>query len=449
MKTKTKFKQTDIGMIPEDWEIDKLENHLIIKGRIGWKGLQISEYTNTGPFIVGGLQIKDNGVVWEECAHVTEDRYEESPEIMLREFDILMTKDGTIGKLAYIKKLPDKATVASHIHVIRKKSDEVLPQFLFYFFKSPRFQNLVESKISGSVVPALTQKDINNTFFPIPPTKEQQAIAKILSDLDSKIELNQQMNKTLEEIGKAIFKHWFVDFEFPNEEGKPYRSSNGDMIYNEELGKELPKGWKITSLDQAAEFTRGFSYKGSEKSKTDGEYVFVTLNSVKEFGGFKREFSYVTSDRVREKHFVRLGDVVISNTEQTKTGTLLGYPALVEFPFQYEKDKGIFSHHITKVSPKISNLRHYLYRYLFTYQQNAVKYHTGSVIWALDVNNWAKNEKIILPNPNTLEEFESFMESIFLKSLQNNLQIETLSRIRDSLLPRLMSGKIRVPVEAR
>ncbi|MEM3041495.1 MAG: restriction endonuclease subunit S, partial [Nitrososphaerota archaeon] len=285
-------------------------------------------------------------------------------------------------------------------------------------------------------------------FVPIPKFAEQKYIAKILSDLDSKIELNQKMNKTLEAIGQAIFKHWFVDFEFPNEEGKQYKSSGGEMVYSEELGKEIPKGWAVIPLDQAAEFTRGFSYRGSEKSKTNGEYAFVTLNSVKEFGGFKREFSYITSDRVKEKHFVQLGDIVISNTEQTKTGTLLGYPALVEFPFQYEKGKGIFSHHITKATPKLENLKHYLYHHLFIYQQNAVKYHTGSVIWALDVANWSKNERIILPSQETLRKFESFVENIFLKSIENNLEVETLSRIRDSLLPKLMSGKIRVPIEA-
>ena len=206
----------------------------------------------------------------------------------------------------------------------------------------------------------------------------------------------------------------------------------------------IPEDWEVLPLDQVAEFTRGFSYKGSEKSKVEGEYAFITLNSVKEGGGFKREFSYITSDRVKEKHFVHNGDIVIANTEQTKTGTLLGYPALVEFPFQYEKDKGVFSHHITKVENKLKNFKFYLYCHLFINQQNAVKYNTGSVIWALDVNNWSKNEKIVLPEQKILIKFESLMENIFLKSLENNLQIETLSRLRASLLPKLMSGKIRI-----
>ncbi len=205
------FKETEIGRIPKDWKLSKLQDHLIIKGRIGWKGLKTSEYADSGPFIVSGLQIIENKVSWDKCAHVSEDRYNESPEIMLQESDILMTKDGTIGKLAIIENITHKATVASHIHVIRKNSDNILPLFLFYFFKSRRFQNLIQSKITGSVIPALTQKDINNTIFPIPPISEQKSISQFLYSIYKKIENLQNQNKVLEQIAQAVFKSWFVD----------------------------------------------------------------------------------------------------------------------------------------------------------------------------------------------------------------------------------------------
>ena len=158
-------------------------------------------------------------------------------------------------------------------------------------------------------------------------------------------------------------------------------------------------GWEAAPLDQVAEFTRGFSYKGSEKSIGDGEYLFVTLNSVKEGGGFKREFSFVSSGRLKERHFVQSGDIVIANTEQTKTGTLLGCPALVEFPLGYQRDRAVISHHITKVVPKQPSLKYYLYFFLLFHQQEAVQYNTGSVIWALDVVNWARQEGVSTQPP--------------------------------------------------
>ncbi|MFC1560865.1 restriction endonuclease subunit S [Candidatus Latescibacterota bacterium] len=167
-------------------------------------------------------------------------------------------------------------------------------------------------------------------------------------------------------------------------------------IKQTEIGM-IPEDWEIKPLEQIANFTRGFSYNGTEKNSTDGEYVFITLNSVKEGGGFKKEYSYITSKRIKDKNFVNSGDIIIANTEQTKTGTLLGYPALVEFPPNYWNDKGVFSHHITKIKTKLGIVKNYLYYYLIFNQKNAVSYNTGSVIWALDIANWSNHVKVSLP----------------------------------------------------
>jgi type I restriction enzyme S subunit len=105
----------------------------------------------------------------------------------------------------------------------------------------------------------LNQAILNSIKTPIIEKNEQVEIAKILSDLDSKIELLQKQNKTLEAIGQVLFKHWFVDFKFPNEEGKPYKSSGGEMVFNEELGKEIPKGWAVKPLGQIANFLNGLA----------------------------------------------------------------------------------------------------------------------------------------------------------------------------------------------
>jgi type I restriction enzyme, S subunit len=230
-----KFKQTEIGLIPEDWEVDYLINLLYIKGRIGWKGLQKSEYLTDGNgiLIINGTQIQGNKMDWSKCERVPDWRYDESPEIQLKQNDIVMTKDGTIGKVALIDNLPEKSSVASGIFVVRSISKKIEQKFLFQYFKSPIFKWLIETRKEGSVIPHLYQRDFQDFPIAIPPIPEQFAIAKILSDLDSKIELLQKQNETLEKIGQAIFKHWFVDFEFPNEKGKHYKSSGGEMIESE------------------------------------------------------------------------------------------------------------------------------------------------------------------------------------------------------------------------
>ncbi len=432
MKTimKTEFKRTEIGMIPEDWEVDKLEDHLVIKGRIGWKGLQISEYTDVGPFIVGGLQIKENSIEWEECAHVTKARYEESPEIMLRESDILMTKDGTIGKLAYVTSLPDKATVASHIHVIRNKSGKVLPRFLFYFFKSPRFQNLVESKISGSVVPALTQKDINDTGFPLPPLPEQQSIAKILSDLDSKIELNEQMDKTLEGVGRAIFKHWFVDFEFPNEEGKPYKSSGGEMIYNEELGKEIPKGWKVGKLGEICKIVMGQSPPGDTYNEIGEGMPF--FQGVKDYG-FRfpsRRVFCISPTRLAER-----GDILLS--VRAPIGSL-----------NIADERCCIGRGLASIRHG-ENYQSFLYYLLVSTKGNWISFEAEGTVFGAVTKSDVNEFSIVVPPKELQAKFNSVVGPADAKVQLNEKESSSLRETRDSLLPKLMSGKIRVPVEVR
>ena len=176
MKSKqvSEFKETEIGKIPEDWEIKKLEELLFIKGRIGWKGLKKSEFTKEGIIIINGPQIKNGTVNWNHCLRVPIWRHDESKEISVKKGDILMTKDGTIGKMAYIQHLPESATLASGIFLIRSNSEKLDQRFLYYYFNSKFFNKLVESRIEGSVIPHLYQRDIIQLSIPLPSISEQQ-----------------------------------------------------------------------------------------------------------------------------------------------------------------------------------------------------------------------------------------------------------------------------------
>jgi type I restriction enzyme S subunit len=295
---------------------------------------------------------------------------------------------------------------------------------------------------SGSAIPSTSRDSFYLLSVNVPPLPEQHVIADILGTFDDKIAINQEMNKTLEKIGQALFKHWFIDFEFPNEEGEPYKSSGGEMV-DSELG-EIPKGWEIKPLVEVAIFLRGFSYSGAEKFSTPNGYVFITLNNVKEGGGFKPEYAWIKSDRLKEHHFLKEKDLIITNTEQTKDGRLLAFPGIVYFPQDYDGKVGVFSHHITRVVQKDTNSKYFLYYFLLVTQNESVAFHTGSVIWGLDVNSFANHRHVVWAPTDIMIKFEQILENIFEKIILNQKEITALSSIRDSLLPRLMSGKIRV-----
>ena len=436
-------------MIPEDWAIDTLGSNVdkIFCGRDPSGGKQSHSNEITQYRIIQSAPVFDGYLNNEKVGNISKEMYHNLESASLRENDVLLNQLGdgiTFARSCVVSKEVLPAIITRSVGCIRCNQQKLDPWFLNAFLILPKTKKYIESFNSGSSRRAIDGGKMRSFLIPIPPIDEQRKIGFFYKTIQSKLELNRSMNYTLEAIGQALFKHWFVDFEFPNEEGKPYRSSGGEMVKTE-LG-EVPKGWEVAKLNEIAEFIRGFSYAGSEKSKVSGDNVFVTLNSIYEGGGFKREFSYLTSDRVKERHLVKEGDIIIANTEQTKTGTLLGFPALVEFPLNYDKIVGVFSHHITKVIPFREEVKHFLYHYLYFYQTNAIKYHTGSVIWALDVNGWTNNEKIILPKKEILITFSKLMNSIFQKKLKNNIESNTLENIRDALLPKLMSGEIRVKV---
>mgnify|MGYP000016910471 FL=1 len=163
------FEDSDLGQIPKGWKAVKLGEHTKIKGRIGWKGLTQSEYSDKGYHLVTGKQLTNGTIDWDNCPRVSEERYFESPEIMLKENDILMSKDGTIGRLSFIFKLNQPSSVGTGIFVIRPNSELIDHYFLLSFFKSDIFKSIVYSRIEGSVIPHLYQRDINDFDFPLPP----------------------------------------------------------------------------------------------------------------------------------------------------------------------------------------------------------------------------------------------------------------------------------------
>lgn len=180
-------------------ETVKLGEYLYIKGRIGWKGLKKDEYLNlSGYRIINGETLTTDGIDWNKAGYITEERYNESPEIMLQKNDILISKDGTIGKIGYVEKLDMPTTVASGIFVIRnEKPDMIDTRFIYHFLRSPYFKTFVEMRTEGSVIPHLYQKDFVELDFPLHPLDIQKKIASILNILDKKIALNKQINDNL------------------------------------------------------------------------------------------------------------------------------------------------------------------------------------------------------------------------------------------------------------
>lgn len=197
-----------IGKIPKEWEVNKIKRMCYLKGRIGWQGLKASEFIEDGPYLVTGTDFKNGRVEWESCYHISNERFVEAPEIHLKKDDLLITKDGTIGKLAYIDFLPGPTSLNSHLLLIRPTNNQCLNKFLFWMFSSSIFKFYTGLAQGGSIMESLSQKKIGEFSIPLPQLQEQQAIADFLdekcSKIDQTIEQKQTLIKQLEEYKQSL-----------------------------------------------------------------------------------------------------------------------------------------------------------------------------------------------------------------------------------------------------
>jgi type I restriction enzyme S subunit len=203
-----------LSNIPLGWAFGKLENLIYIAGRIGWRGLKAEEYMPEGPLLLSVYNLNKGDLVdFCDVQHISQARYDESPEIILRENDILLAKDGAgIGKIGLVKELPGPATVNSSLLVIRA-SEIFIPKFLFYLLMGPKMQRIVRERISGSATPHLFQRDIKRFTLLIPPLSEQQHIVEEIDrrfSFVTEVEIIVSQNlKHISQLRQSILKSAF------------------------------------------------------------------------------------------------------------------------------------------------------------------------------------------------------------------------------------------------
>lgn len=188
-------------------EYVELENHVEVRGRIGWKGLKSSEYTTTGPFMISGINLHDGTIAWDSSFHINQFRFDESPEIQLKMNDIVMIKDGSsVGRLGFIDYLPGPSTISSTLVLIRETSGIFHPKFLYYFFQSPSFQGVIKKKTLGLAIPHIFQRDIKQLRVPKLLKHEQLTIVNTLSTLDINIHIEQDNRRILENLKRGLMQ---------------------------------------------------------------------------------------------------------------------------------------------------------------------------------------------------------------------------------------------------
>ncbi|WP_333783957.1 restriction endonuclease subunit S, partial [Thermocrinis sp.] len=415
----TEFKETEIGEIPKDWEVSSLKNILksLESGNRPKGG--VLAHNPFGILSIGGENINwDGSLELENCLRFEESFYTSLKKGKIEDGDILLVKDGTIGKIAFISKIPEgKAMVNEHVFLLKTDPTKFNSRFLFYFLFSKIGQQQIESSISGSAQGGINKSIQDNILVFYPPLPEQSRIATVLSWFDDLIENKKKQNEILEKTAMAIFKSWFIDFE-------PFK--DGEFVYNEELGREIPKGWEVKRLGEVVKTFKGISYKGSEKYQDyiEGAYIFITLDNFLRGGGFKNEYTWIKSEKIKTLHLVKEGDIIIALTDMTQDGQVVGAPAIVILPNNF--NVGVISLDCMKLEPTLQELKYYLYLFLKDTQEENATFANGANVLHLMVNNFLGGKLFPIPPFPILQSFHSLVEPLFQKIILNQKQIITL-----------------------
>ncbi|QCT04357.1 HsdS protein [Paenibacillus algicola] len=303
-------------------------------------------------------------------------------------------------------------------------------QYLYYLLKSVFFKDYIIGTAQGSANQAsITQNDIKAFKYLVPSIAKQENIGNSLKVLDEKLELNIAINKRLEEMAQALFKRWFVDFEFPNENGEPYKSSGGEFEESE-LGL-IPKGWKIRSLDDIATLLNGLAM---QKFRPEGS-ASIPVIKIKELNqGKTSSDSDKASPTIDAKYIVNNGDVLFSWSGTLEIKLWCG-------------GIGGLNQHLFKVTSKEFDKWFYYFwtkNYIEKFRRIASdKATTMGHIKRSDL----KESKVLIPDQNVYQFATAVLHPIVDKMIQLTTESFELEDIRDSLLPKLMTGEIRVSFE--
>ena len=325
--------------------------------------------------------------------------------------------------------------------------------FLRYLIGSKPFTQHVLAVQTGTTVPHISSRQILDFEFLLPPLPEQKRIAHILGTLDDKIEVNRRMNATLEGISRAIFKSWFVDFDPVRQKaaGKQPIGMDAqtaalfpDSFEDSEIG-EVPKGWPAQPIGALASVDKGLSYKGSGLVD-EGGVPMVNLGCFQGAGRFAAENIKGYAGDYASRHVVSAGDLVVANTDMTQKRLILGSPAIV--PSHAAGPKILFTHHVftLRFTAEASHLRRYVYFCLLRsdFRTVAEGYATGTTVLALP-KEAILNYSICRPSEAVLERFMLLVGPSVSLCEANERQTASLAALRDTLLPKLLSGEIRVP----
>ncbi len=380
-----------------------------------------SSYKSSGISLIRSQNILDFTFSYNGLVFIDNDQANKLQNVEIKENDVLINITGdSVTRCCSVPNQVLPARVNQHVMIIRVNNKVCDSNYIKYYLLNPISKShLLSLSSSGATRKALTKTMMDNLKIWLPPLQEQKKIAAILSSLDDKIELNQQINKKLEEMAQAIFKEWFIDFNFPDENGNPYRDAGGAMI-DSELG-QIPAYWSVGKLGEEFNITMGQSPVGSSYNESKEGMIFFQGRT-----DFGTRFPSIRLFTTEPKRIAKKFDILLS--VRAPVGD-------INIALQY----CCIGRGLAAINAE--NKSYCYYKLQFLQQQFNIYNGTGTVFGAINKDQ-LHGLSVVIATQNVVRNFEDVVSKIDEKIYHNHLEILNLQNTRDTLLPKLLSGEI-------
>ena len=381
-----------------------LEECFSLRARIGWQGLRAEEFKDFGPYLVTGTDFKNGKVDWDTCYHVTEERYAQDKGIQLKEHDLLVTKDGTVGKTAFVVDCPAQTTLNSHIFLVRSTDGSVLPEYLYYILNSQAFSDFMSNALTGTTIKGLTQEKFYKFTFKAPSVPEQHKIAEVLMALDEVIDRTREIIEKYRNVKKGLMLRLLKC------ERKVALSTLGDIIAGSTPSTSEAKYWDGNAVWLTP----------ADLSKMDTPFISDSGRRLSELGIKKAT-----------------GTLLPENSFLMSTRAPVGYCAIVTCPFSFNQGCKAL-----KARCNVDSL--YLYYYFSDKKEELESVSSGTTFLELSKKEFERFPVAIPENKDVQKEISTQILSVDEKIISETKVYDKYMNIKLGLLQDLLSGRVDV-----
>ena len=411
--------------------------------------LHEEDYVSEGTPIVTVEHLGDTNFTHQNLPFVSEADTKRLSKYILIEGDIVFSRVGSIDRNVYVDKNHEGWMFSGRCIRVRADKNKVNPRYLSYYFKQNSFKKMMMNLAVGATMPSLNTKIMNSIELDLLPRENQDKIANILSTIDGKIETNNQINQELEAMAKTLYDYWFVQFDFPDQNGKPYKSSGGKMVYHPELKREIPEGWGVTTFSSWISDNKTGDW-GKEAS--EGNYKLevdcirgADINGLSGNGKIDMPTRFIL-EKNKNKLLTNFDIVIeISGGSPTQsTGRIVGISENVLNRFELPLICSNFC--------KAVSLNEHKTFYNFVYEWKNL--HDNGVLFSWEgktsgiknllFDSFVTNYHIAQPPIDLMKQFFDYASSVDKKTQLLLKQNQELTQLRDWLLPMLMNGQVKV-----